>query len=149
MSDTFFVDSSASLVDRLQTRWDVSEAVILYPNTNLEPPSDPSESWARVHFLPVDTNLVSIGGVTHLEREEFLMVVSIFTPRYEGDTKLRLLAGKIASIFRYAEIRLGTTGVIRCRSPRLAVDGEGDTVYFMGTVTIPCQRDGYIQANNP
>lgn len=142
-----FVDTKTAFETRFQTQILAARAglPIQFPNAPFERPE--RAEWVRFTRSEADTSSpgatgqITIGSATNsLRRYRGLVVVGIFVPERTDTVLATAIALDVDAIFRGVTFSLGSSGSIRCRTPRLLELDRQDDGFWQSQVQVDYER---------
>lgn len=129
-------DHRAAFERRLSTNYTATP--VQYPGVPYAPGAT---SWIKMSLLPGAAQRKTLGP-NAMFRETGLLLIMIFTPVGQGSDAARDIADLLFPIFREATFSYATSGVIRCRVPRLDDVGvTPDGTWYQANFTVDYERD--------
>lgn len=113
-AETEFEDERATLQGYFNTQWGTTSAV-KWPNQKFDEGAQVAP-WIAYTMLSGDGTQVSLGDRA-LHRHGGLIIIQVFQKELTGTKEQRLLAGKVARIWRRKEFTLPGGAVITFRTP--------------------------------
>ena len=142
-----FADTKTAFESRYQTQILAARAglPIQFANSRFERPE--RSEWTRFTLSEADTGSpgatgqITIGSATTATRRyRGLAVVAIFVPERTDTILVAAIADDIDAIFRGANFSFGSSGPIRCRTPRLIELSREDDGFWQSQVQIDYER---------
>lgn len=126
-----------AITNRFSTEVTVPTGMLIeYPNQEPIDPA-PGVKFSRVTILPGDSNRVSLGGGTNVDRTLGVAIIQIFIPKDIGVQSALEFADHVASKFRAV-----TAAGVRYRTPSVQNIGTTNvSPHFQVNVVCPFQKD--------
>lgn len=125
--ETYWVDGANP---RTKVKW---------PNHRWQEPKE--ESWVAWNLVDGDAIVAGIAELM-LARYSGLVIVQVFQKENTGTDEARQLADRVAEIYRFKEICVDDSGLLRFRVPFVTTPPAKDG-WFQMNVNCPFIRDAY------
>jgi hypothetical protein len=136
-----FVDTKQAFETRYQTQILAARPGLPIHFENA-PFSQPATSeWTRIVINEAKVRGITIGGPTRRAiRYGGLCVVAIFVPEWSDSVLVAAIADDISDVFINARFSLGSSGTIKCMTPRLIPVGRGIDGFWQSQVHVDYER---------
>lgn len=142
-----FADTKTAFESRFQTQILAARSglPIQFPNASFERPE--RSEWVRFTRSEADTaspgstGQITIGSATSSTRRyRGLVIVGIFVPERTDTVLATAIAVDVDAIFRGVTFSFGSSGSIRCRTPRLIDLSREDDGFWQSQVQVDYER---------
>lgn len=114
---------------------------VKWPNKPWKEPKD--ESWVAWHLKTGESMVAGIAELM-LARYGGLVIVQVFQKENTGTDEARQLADRVAEIYRFKELCIRDSGILRFRVP-FVTEPPASNGWYQLNVNCPFIRDAYHQ----
>ncbi len=142
-----FADTKRAFESRYQTQLGISRPGLPIQFANADFSRPERSEWTRFVITEPDTaspgatGQITIGSATNATRRyRGIAIVSIFVPERTDTVLLAAIADDVDAIFRGANFEFGSSGPIRCRTPRLIELGREEDGFWHSQIQTDYER---------